>query len=147
MNSALHWEDFKVRDGKVARVVEDADFEVLKRNKRGKVVSRVALVEFNYLSNANRQQKGEDKEEYPMRCALVNKENGKHTAIVTTAPNEEIGSGAKLAELYYNRWPCQEAKFKEMARYCNLKVNHGFKKKEVFNRMAANKLEKAEKRT
>jgi hypothetical protein len=23
---------------------------------------------------------------------------------------------------------CQEAKFKEMTRYCNLKVNHGFKK-------------------
>jgi chromosome segregation ATPase len=32
-----------------------------------------------------------------------------------------------------------------MIRYCNLKVNHGFKKKEVFNRMAAKKLEKAEK--
>jgi DNA repair exonuclease SbcCD ATPase subunit len=41
--------------------------------------------------------------------------------------------------------PCQEAKFKEMTRYANLKVNHGFKKKEVFNRMVANKLEKAEK--
>jgi Ribonuclease G/E len=32
-----------------------------------------------------------------------------------------------------------------MTRYCNLKGNHGFKKREVFNRMAANKLEKAEK--
>jgi SMC interacting uncharacterized protein involved in chromosome segregation len=41
--------------------------------------------------------------------------------------------------------PCQEAKFKEMTRYANLKVNHGFKKREVFNRMAANKLEKAKK--
>jgi transposase len=138
-------DDFKIPDGKGTRVVEDSDFEVLKRNKRGKVVSRVALVEFNYLSNANRRQKGEDKEEYTMRCALVKKENGKHTVIVTTAPNVEIGSGSKLADLYYNRWPCQEAKFKEMAKYCNLKVNHGFKKKEVFNRMAAKKLETAEK--
>ena len=144
-SNQYHLEDFKIPDGKGARVVEDRDFEVLKRNKRGKVVSRVVLVEFDYRSNANRRQKGEDKEEYPMRCALVKKKNGKHTAIVTTAPNGEIGSGSELADLYYNRWTCQEAKFKEMTRYCNLKVNHGFKKKEVFNRMAAKKLEKAEK--
>jgi hypothetical protein len=85
-----------------------------------------------YLSNANRRQKGEDKEEYTMRCALVKKENGKHTVIATTAPNVEVGSGYKLADLYYNRWPCQEAKFKEMAKYCNLKVNHGFKKIETI---------------
>ena len=67
------------------------------------------------------------------------------TAIVTTAPSEGLGSGAGLADLSYNRWPCQEATFKEMTRYCNLKVNHGFKKCAVFNRMAANKLENAEK--
>ena len=40
---------------------------------------------------------------------------------------------------------CQEAKLKVMARYCNLKVNHGFKKNAVFNRIAANKLENAKK--
>jgi len=117
-------EDFKVQDGKGTRVVEDSDFEVLKRNKRGKVVSRVALVEFDYLSNANRRRK--EKEQYLMRCALVKKENGKLTAIVTTMP-------------------CQEAKFKEMTKYCNLKVNHGFKKVVVFNRMAAKRLNSAEK--
>ncbi|MCK4734239.1 MAG: hypothetical protein KAT65_17430 [Methanophagales archaeon] len=142
-SNQYRWEDFKILDGKGTRVVENSDFEVLKRNKRGKVVSRVALVEFDYLSNANRQQK--EKEQYPMRCALVKKENGKLTAIVTTMPCREISSGAVLANLYYNRWPCQEAKFKEMTRYCNLKVNHGFKKEEVFNRMAAKKLKCAEK--
>jgi hypothetical protein len=52
----------------------------------------------------------------------------KLTTIATTAPNEDIDSGAELANLYYDRWPCQEAKFKEMTRYCNLKVNHGFNK-------------------
>lgn len=142
-SNQYRWEDFKIRDGKGTRVLEDSDFEVLKRNKRGKVVSRVALVEFDYLSNANRRQK--EKEQYPMRCALVKKENGKLTAIVTTMPFREISSGAELANLYYNRWPCQEAKFKEMTKHCNLKVNHGFKKEEVFNRMTAKKLKSAEK--
>ncbi len=142
-SNQYRWEDFKVLDGKGTRVVEDSDFEVLKRNKRGKVVSRVALVEFDYLSNANRRQK--EKEQYPMRCALVKKENKKLTAIVTTMPFREISSGTELANLYYTRWPCQEAKFKEMTRNCNLKVNHGFKKEEVFNRMAAKKLKSAER--
>ena len=95
--------------------------------------------EFDYLSNANRRQKGEEKEAYPVRCALVKKGNGKRTAIVTTAPGEGLGSGAGLADLSYNRWPCQEATFKEMTRYCNLKVNHSVKKRAVFNRMAASK--------
>lgn len=142
-SNQYRWDDFKIRDGKGTRVVEDSDFEVLKRNKRGKVVSRVALVEFDYLSNANRRQK--EKEQYPMRCALVKRENGKLTAIITTMPCREISSGAELANLYYNRWPCQEAKFKEMTKYCNLKVNHGFKKEEVFNRMAAKRLNSAGK--
>jgi len=134
------WEDFKNRDGKQVR---EKDFAVYKRGKKGRVKSRVALVEFDYLSNANRRRKRG--EEYPMRCALVKKENAKLTAIVTTMPYEEIESGNELPDLYYNRWPCQEAKFKEMARYCNLQVNHGYKKKEVFNRTAAKRLEKAEK--
>jgi hypothetical protein len=102
-SNQYRWEDFKISDGNGTRVVEDRDFEVLKKNRRGKVVSRVALVEFNYLSNANRRRKGEEKEAYPVRCALVKKGNGKLTAIVTTAPNEGLGSGAELADLYYNR--------------------------------------------
>lgn len=139
-SNQYRWEDFKAGDGNPPG---EKDFAVYKRSKKGRVKSRTALVEFDYLSNANRKRKGG--EEYPMRCALVKKENAKLTAIVTTMPHEEIGSGAELADLYYNRWPCQEAKFKEMTRYCNLDVNHGFKKREVFNRMAAKRLEKAEK--
>jgi hypothetical protein len=104
-SNQYRWADFKIPDGNGTRVVEDRDFVVLKKNRRGKVVSRVALVEFDYLSNANRRQKGEDKEVYPMRCALVKKGNGKLTAIVTTAPKEKIDSGAELADLYYNRCP------------------------------------------
>lgn len=141
-SNQYRWDDFRVK-GKGCKPLEEKDFEVLRRDKNGRVTSRVALVEFDYLSNANRRRK--DGEEYPMRCALVKKENGKLTAIVTTMPYGEIESGAELANLYYNRWPCQEAKFKEMTRYCNLDVNHGFKKKEVFNRTAAKRLEGAER--
>ena len=142
-SNQYRFEDFKARDGEGQRLLKDADFKVLKRNKKGRIKSRVALVEFDYKSNANRGR--EDGEKYPVRCALVKKENGKLTVIVTTLPYEEVRSGAELANLYYNRWPCQEAKFKEMTRYCNLNVNHGFRKKEVFNRLAAKRLEKADK--
>ncbi len=142
-SNQYRWEDFRVRDGKGQRPPGEKDFEVLKRDKKGRVKSRVALMEFDYLSNANRRRR--DGEKYPVRCALVKKENGNLTVIVTTMPYEEIESGAELANLYYNRWPCQEAKFKEMTRYCNLRVNHGFRKREVFNRMAAKRLEKVER--
>ncbi len=136
--------DFKIKDeiGDGQRPVREQDFDVYKRDKKGRVRSRVALVEFDYLSNINRRRK--DKDEYLMRCALVKKKNDKLTVIITTMPMDKIASGAKLADLYYNRWPCQEAKFKEMTKYCNLNVNHGFSKKEVFNRMAARRFEMAE---
>ena len=135
--------DFKVRCRKGKRPVRDSDFAVFKRDKKGRVKSRVALIEFDYRSNANRRRK--NGEQYLTRCALVKKRDGKITVIITTMPTEMIASGAELANLYYNRWPCQEAKFKEMARYCNLRVNHGFGKVRVFNRMAAKRLERAEK--
>jgi len=138
------FEDFKIKDeiGDGRRQIMEQDFDVYKRDKKGGVRSRVALVEFDYLSNVNRRRK--DKDEYLMRCALVKKKNDKLTVIVTTMPMDKIDSGAELADLYYNRWPCQEAKFKEMTKYCNLNVNHGFGKIEVFNRMAAGRLKAAE---
>jgi hypothetical protein len=135
--------DFKIKDGNCRRPLKNGDFEVYKRDKKGRVITRVALVEFDYLNNTNKKPK--DVEEYLMRCALVKKENGKFTAIITTLTSEAILSGTELANLYYNRWPCQEAKFKEMTRYCNLNINHGFKKKKVFNRMADRRLKKTEK--
>ncbi len=80
-----------------------------------------------------------------VRCSVVKKKNNSLSVIATNQPYDEISSGKELADMYYNRWPCQEAKFKEMKKYCNLNVNHGFKKKEVFNRMADNRLKRAEK--
>jgi hypothetical protein len=142
-SNQYHIEDFKVRDGDRQRPVEDSDFVPFKTDKKGRVKSWIALVEFDYLSNANRRRK--EDEEYPVRCAVVKKRNGNLTVMVTTMPYDEITSGAELADLYYNRWPCQEAIFKEMKRYCNLDVNHGFRKMEVYNRMAYNKLEKVER--
>jgi hypothetical protein len=143
-SNQYRFEDFKIKDeiDDGQRPVREQDFDVYKRDKKGRVRSRVALVEFDYLSNINRRRK--DKDEYLARCALVKKKNDKLTVIVTTMPMDKIDSGAELADLYYNRWPCQEAKFKEMTKYCNLNVNHGFGKIEVFNRMAAKRLEDTE---
>jgi len=76
---------------------------------------------------------------------VVKKKNDTLSVIATNQPYDEITSGKELADLYYNRWPCQEAKFKEMTKYCNLNINHGFKKKEVFNRMADRRLKRTEK--
>jgi len=136
-------EDFQVTDDiEGQRQVKEQDFEVYKRDTKGRVRSRVALVEFDYLSNVNRRRNATDV--YLMRCALMKKKNDKFTVIITTMPRDKIASGAELADLYYNRWPCQEATFKEMTKYCNLNVNHGFNKKEVFNRLAAKRLEDAE---
>jgi len=141
-SNQYQFKDFKIKDGNCRRPLTNEDFEVYKRDKKGRVITRVALVEFDYLNNTNKKRK--DTEKYLMRCALVKKENGKLTAIITTLPYKAILSGTELANLYYNRWPYQEAKFKEMTRYCNLNVNHGFKKKKVFNRMADKRLKKTE---
>jgi len=143
-SNQYRFEDFKIKDeiDGDQRPVNEQDFDVYKQDEKGRVRSRVALVEFDYLSNINRRRK--DKKEYLMRCALVRKKNDKLTVIITTMPMGKIASGVELADLYYNRWPCQEAKFKEMKRYCNLNVNHGFSKKEVFNRMADRRLKTSE---
>ena len=119
----------------------EKDFHRFQRDRKGRLISQVALAEFNYQSNANRRGK---KGEFMLRCAVVKKvRTDKISIIVTNAPWDVIPSGKKLAQGYYYRWPCQEAKFKEMAWLCNLNVNHGFSKKEVSNRMAKRKLEKA----
>jgi hypothetical protein len=134
-------EDFWVRvDDTTHRSLEEGDFHPFHKDRRGRVTSRVALAEFNYLSNDNRRGL---KGELLLRCAVVRKVRvDKTTVIVTDAPREAIPSGEWLARCYYDRWPSQEARFKEMAWLCNLNVNHGFGKDEVPNRMALKQLEK-----
>jgi len=136
--------DFRVRvegDGGIDhRPLQDGDFQPFHKDRRGRVTSRVALAEFNYLANANRR--GREGELW-LRCAIVSKVRvDKLSIIVTDAPWTEIPSGEWLARCYYDRWPNQEARFKEMAWLCNLNVNHGFGKEEVPNRMALKRVEK-----
>lgn len=142
-SNQYRYEDLKVRDNNELRPIKDSDFVPYKYDKKGRVRSWVALVEFDYLSNANRKLK--DKMLYMVRGAVVKKKNDVLSVIATNQPYNEITSGKELADLYYNRWPCQEAKFKEMKKYCNLNINHGFKKNEVFNRLADKHLKRAEK--
>lgn len=142
-SNQYHFEDFKIRDDNGLRPVKGCDFIPYKYDKKGRIRSWVTLVEFDYLSNANRKRK--KKTAYMVRCSVVKKKNNTLSVIATNQPYDEVTSGKELADLYYNRWPCQEAKFKEMTKYCNLNVNHGFKKKEVFNRMADRRLKRTEK--
>jgi len=143
-NQYRYPEDFWVRvdgdGGTTHRPLEDGDFHPFHKDRKGRVKSRVALAEFNYRANANRRGL---KGELLLRCAVVRKVRvDKTTVIVTDAPWEAIPSGEWLARCYYDRWPCQEAKFKEMAWLCNLNVNHGFGKEEVPNRTVLKQLKK-----
>jgi hypothetical protein len=142
-SNQYRYEDLKTRENNELRAIKECDFKPYKYDKKNRIRSWVALVEFDYLSNANRKKK--NKIPYMVRGAVVKKKNDALSFVATNQPHNEINSGKELADLYYNRWPCQEAKFKEMKRYCNLNVNHGFKKKEVFNRLADNRLKRAEK--
>lgn len=142
-SNQYRYEDLNIRENNELRAIKECDFKPYKYDKKNRIRSWVALVEFDYLSNANRKKK--NKMPYMVRGAVVKKKNDSLSFVATNQPHNEINSGKELADLYYNRWPCQEAKFKEMKRYCNLNVNHGFKKKEVFNRLADNRLKKAEK--
>jgi len=142
-SNQYHYDDLKIRNDNGLRPIKDSDFMPYKYDKKGRIRSWVTLVEFDYLSNANRKRK--NKTTYMVRCSVVKKKNNKLSVIATNQPYDEIASGKEVADQYYNRWPCQEAKFKEMKKYCNLNVNHGFKKKEVFNRMADKRLKRAEK--
>jgi hypothetical protein len=142
-SNQYRYEDLMIRDDIGQRSVKDCDFVPYKYDKKDRIKSWVTLVEFDYLSNVNRKRK--NKTTYMVRCAVVKKKNETLSVIATNQPYDDITSGKELADLYYNRWPCQEAKFKEMKKYCNLNVNHGFKKKEVFNRMADKRLKKIEK--
>ena len=142
-SNQYRFDDLKIRDDNGLRPVEDCDFIPYKYDKKDRVKSWVTLAEFDYLSNANRKRK--NKTTYMVRCSVIKKKNDSLSVIATNQPYDEIASGKELANQYFNRWPCQEAKFKEMKKYCNLNVNHGFKKKEVFNRMADKRLKRAEK--
>ena len=142
-SNQYRFEDFKIRDDNGLRPVEDCDFIQYKYDKKDRVRNWVTLAEFDYLSNANRKRK--NKTPYMVRCSMVKKKNDTLSVIATNQPFDEISSGKELADQYYNRWPCQEAKFKEMTKYCNLNVNHGFTKTKVFNRMADKRLKKSEK--
>jgi hypothetical protein len=142
-SNQYRYDDFKIREHGVLRPINERDFVPYKHDKKSRIRSWVTLVEFDYLSNANRKRK--HKMPYMVRCAVVKKKNDTFSVIATNQPYDEITSGKELADLYYERWPCQEANFKEMKKYCNLNINHGFKKKEVFNRLADKRLKKAEK--
>lgn len=140
-------DDFKVRyyengELKYGSVKED-DYVVYKTNKEGEVVSKVALTEIDYKLKENKKRK-KNKEVFMVPCALVKRvKDDKLGPVGTLLPYEEIKDPKNLPDIYYARYPNQEAVFKSMINHSNLNTNHGYKKNLVENRTALNKLEDA----
>jgi len=142
-------DDFKVRyyeNGELRyRSVKEEDYVIYKANKKGEVVSKVALTEIDYKLKENKKRK-KNKEVFMVPCALVKTvKDGKLSPVGTLMPYEEIEDPMSIPDIYYARYPNQEAVFRSMINHSNLNVSYGFKKNLVENRTALRKLEDATK--
>ena len=111
-------DDFKVRyheNGELKyRSVKEGDYVVYKANKKGEVVSKVALTEIDYKLKENKKRK-KNKEVFMVPCALVKKlKDSKLSPVGTLMPYEEIEDPMSIPDIYYARYPKQEAVFKSM---------------------------------
>jgi hypothetical protein len=66
--------------------------------------------------------------------------------IVTNLEIEERTDVAHIADLYQGHWNAQERSFREMIACANLRANHGYRKRQVPNRVAQRRREKIETR-
>ena len=72
--------------------------------------------------------------------------NGRLVPIVTNREVEEGTDVAHIADLYQGHWNAQERSFREMIASANLRANHGYRKRQVPNRVAQRRREKIEAR-
>lgn len=105
---------------KVLEWVAEAEYLLKDREKKRKRIVRVALV---------RKQVNEKTKLIPIITNLTSKEE----------PN--IG---KIAKRYFGRWPNQENIFKDAMEAFKVDTNHGYKKREVPNRVVQRKKEELE---
>ena len=110
------------KDGelKVLEWVAEAEYELKDREKKSKRIVRVALV---------RKQVNEKTKLIPIITNLTSKEE------------PDIG---KIAKRYFDRWPNQENIFKDAMGAFKVDTNHGYKKREVPNRVVQRKKEELE---
>jgi hypothetical protein len=72
--------------------------------------------------------------------------NGRLVPIITNREVEERTDVAHIADLYQGHWNAQERSFREMIACANLRANHGYRKRQVPNRVVQRRREKIETR-
>lgn len=90
----------------------------------------------------------EKKRKLTVRAALVRKKvNGKEKLIpiITNLTRKEEPDIRRIAKRYFDRWPNQENMFRDAKEALKVDTNHGYKKKEVPNRVVGRKKEELER--
>jgi transposase len=110
------------KDGelKILEWVQEAEYELKDKEKKRKLTVRVALV----------RKKVNEKE--------------KIIPIITNLTRKEEPDIGRIAKRYFDRWPNQENMFRDAMEALKVDTNHGYKKKEVPNRVVERKKEELE---
>ena len=126
------------------------DFVPLKTiEKDGKleVLEWVAEAEYELKEKRKKGEKEGKQRTLLLRVTLVRKVIDGRTKlipIITNLTRKEEPDIRKIAKRYFDRWPYQENMFKDAMKAIKVDTNHGFKKKEVPNRVARRKKEELE---
>lgn len=121
------------------------DFKPLKveKDKEGHIKKVLA-----WVAEASYELKDrKEKRKYAVRVALVKKQiegREKLIPIITNLRKKEEQDIARIAKRYFDRWPNQENIFKDMMSAIKFDSNHGYKKREVENRVILRKKEEIE---
>lgn len=126
-------ESFKVLKDFVPLKTEEKDGEL-------EVLEWVAEAEYELKDR-------EKKRKRTVRVALVKKRVNKRTKLIPIITNltwkEEPNIG-RIAKRYFGRWPNQENIFRDAMESFKVDTNHGYKKREVVNRVVMRKKEELE---
>lgn len=133
----------------------EESFEMLKEfiplkteEKNGdlKVLEWVAEAKYK-LKEKTKEKNEEEKRELIVRVALVRKkvnERIKLIPIITNLTRKEEPDIRRIAKRYFGRWPNQENIFRDAMGAFKVDTNHGYKKREVPNRVVLRKKEELE---
>ena len=126
-------ESFKIFEGYKPLKTEEKDGEL-------KILQWVQEAEYELKDKV-------EKRKLTVRVALVRKkvkEQEKIIPIITNLTRKEEPDIGRVAKRYFDRWPNQENMFRDAMEALKVDTNHGYKKKEVPNRVVERKKEELE---
>jgi hypothetical protein len=118
--------------------------KTIEKDGKEEVLEWIAEAEYELKE---RKRKGEEQRLHPVRVALVKRiidEEIKLIPIITNLTRKEEPNIARIAKRYFDRWPYQENIFKDTMKAIKVDTNHGYKKREVPNRVVDRKREELE---